>query len=176
MYNIIKNVINGGRYNADELVEKIDTFWVQGKLTNEQREELIQCAYDNCRDMNQVDVMAKLADLERRVYALENPVEEVEGEPEVTYPTWESGHITTKGEILWFDHDNDGEPSLFLYDGGRATTSLGVGKIAGWYILDPETLQPTHSYYKGVATPIESEPEQTEEPGEETTEPAGEGE
>ena len=153
MYNIIKNVINGGRYNAEELVEKIDTFWVQGKLTAEERAELIQLAYDKAQDASQVDVFAKLADLENRVYALEHK-DDPEPEPAEEYPIYQSGDITAKGGIVRFDYDNDGEYELLQYNGGRATTALAPGKVTGWNVLD-ENLNVIGTYYKGEFTPVE---------------------
>lgn len=32
----------------------------------------------------------------------------------------------------------DGELDLCRYDGGRASTSLSIGKIEGWHLLDRE--------------------------------------
>ena len=167
MKNIFINAINGGNFVLSEMETKIDTLWVKGSLTESERNDLLELAASKANDLNQINVLAKIADLESRVYTLEHANDEQEqGEAEVTYPTWESGRITLKGEILWYDHDNDGEPSLFLYDGGRASTTLGVGKIAGWYLLDPDSLEHLATYYKGTLTPIAPE----------STEPAGDGE
>lgn len=49
---------------------KIDTLWVQGDLTNEQRTELIQLARDNADYMMELDVLRKLEDHEKRLKAL----------------------------------------------------------------------------------------------------------
>ena len=40
MYEIFKNVINSKRYNLDDMLKKIDTLWVQGDITEEQKKEL----------------------------------------------------------------------------------------------------------------------------------------
>ena len=152
MYNIIKNVINGGRYNADEMVGKIDTMWVQGRITAEERLELIQMAYDNARDENQINIIEKVADLERRVFALENPEE-----PEVPgYVEWYSGYATSKGETVWYDYDKDGELELLRYDGGREQTALSPGKITGWHVVDAQG-NILGSYYNGEFTPVNGE-------------------
>lgn len=47
MYEIIKAVISSGRYELVDILRKIDTIWVQGDLTDEQREELVGLARDN---------------------------------------------------------------------------------------------------------------------------------
>ena len=71
MYEIIKNVITGGRYDLSELLRKIDTLWVQGALTEEQRAELVSLAQGNADISGSVCVLKKLEELDRRVRALE---------------------------------------------------------------------------------------------------------
>ena len=47
MYEIFKNVINSKRYNLDDMLKKIDTLWVQGDITEEQKNELVTFAQAN---------------------------------------------------------------------------------------------------------------------------------
>lgn len=47
MYEIFKNVINSKRYNLDDMLKKIDTLWVQGDITEEQKKELVTLAQAN---------------------------------------------------------------------------------------------------------------------------------
>ena len=47
MYEIIQAVISSGRYELVDILRKIDTIWVQGDLTDEQREALVEQARDN---------------------------------------------------------------------------------------------------------------------------------
>lgn len=163
MKNIFVNAINGGNFNLTEMETKIDTLWVKGSLTEAERNELLELAAAKANDISQIDVVARIADLERRVYALENPAEKEQ--QEVVYPVWESGYITSKGETVQFDYDNDGNLDLLRYDGGRATTSLSPGKIDGWHVVDSEG-NILGTFYKGEFTPVNSEPEQTEPEGE----------
>lgn len=44
MYEIIKNVITSGSYELTDILKKIDTIWLQGTLTDEERTELIDLA------------------------------------------------------------------------------------------------------------------------------------
>lgn len=163
MKNIFVNAINGGNFNLIEMETKIDTLWVKGSLTQAERNELLELAAAKANDLNQIDVVARIAELERRVYALENPAEEEQ--PELVYPVWESSYITSKGETVQFDYDNDGNFDLLRYDGGRATTSLSPGKIDGWHVVDTEG-NILGTFYKGEFTPVNPEPEQTEPEGE----------
>ena len=117
MKNVFVNAINGGNFNLTEMETKIDTMWVKGSLTEAERNELLELAASKANDFNQIDVVARIAELERRVFALENPAEEEQGEPEVVYPVWESGYITSKGETVQFDYDKDGDLDLLRYDG-----------------------------------------------------------
>ena len=46
MYEIIKSVINAQQYELSAILHKIDTIWVQGGITDDQRTELIALARD----------------------------------------------------------------------------------------------------------------------------------
>ena len=159
----VKTVIEGGSYVLEQLEDRIDQLWVEGKLTDGQRAELKRLAAEGARDEMQIDVVAKLADLEQRVYNLEHPTD--------IYEIWTPGKVTAKGEIVRFDVTGDGEYDLCQYNGGRASTSLSIGKIEGWNMLDRElnivatiTRDAEGGY---VVTPIpepEPEPEPAPEP------------
>ena len=84
MYEIIKSVINANGYNLTDILSKIDAMWIGGKLTDTQREELRTLAQNGATAQNEVDLLAKVQELERRVAALENA-----GTTEPTEPTVE---------------------------------------------------------------------------------------
>ena len=71
MYNIIKNVLNSGGFELSDIKKKIDTFWLKGNITDNQRNELHKLAEDGASVQNSVDILQKLADLEMRIKALE---------------------------------------------------------------------------------------------------------
>lgn len=111
MYEIFKNVINSKRYNLDDMLKKIDTLWVQGDITEEQRDELITLAqanadpsHSNAPLQKQIEEIAKKQlTLEETVSALSDKVQKIKEtveiggtvvpEPEPTpqeeYPAWE---------------------------------------------------------------------------------------
>ena len=156
----VRRIIESKSYSLEALEDRIDTLWVEGKLADADREELLPLAAEHARDTFQVDVLAKLADLERRVYELEHPTD--------IYPVWTPGYVTSRGEVVRYDVTGDGELDLCRYDGGRASTSLSIGKIDGWHLLDRElnivatiTRDAEGGY---VVTPIEPEPEPEPEP------------
>ena len=49
MYEIIKNYINTMTYNLDELTTKIDKFYLEGKLSESERDELISLATESIK-------------------------------------------------------------------------------------------------------------------------------
>lgn len=165
-YNIIKNYVLTGDYVLEDVEGRINALWIEGKLTDEQRAEMLDLAADHAKDVFNTDVLTRLAALEHRVWELENPVD--------IYEIWKSGKVTAKGEIVRYDVTGDGELDLCQYNGGRASTALSIGKIEGWNMLDRE-LNIVATITKDadgnfVITPIsepEPEPEPTPEPTEE---------
>ncbi len=145
IYELFKSIINGGNYSVEDMERKIDTLYIEGKLTEEQRTELIALTSTNANDNLQIDIVAKLKDLEDRIFALEHK------EPE--YVIWYAGYVTKQGEIVKFDYNGDNEYDLLRYDGGRSETSLRPGKIDGWHVVDAEG-NILGTYYNGEFTPI----------------------
>lgn len=143
----ISEYIQTGAYNYSDLEGRLDVLYVEGKITQEERDELLTLAADSAQDSAQIDVVAKLKELEDRIYALEHPTE-----PD--YPIYTPGYVTKKGEIIRFDYDGDGNYDLLRYDGGRAETSLSPGKIDGWHVVDAQD-NILGTYYKGEFTPVE---------------------
>jgi len=144
MYEIIKNYIKTTNYNLDELTTKIDKFYLEGKLSESERDELIALATESVRDSYQIDLYQKIVDLEHRVVFLET----------ADFAVYTNGYVTKKGETVKFDYNGDGVLDLLRYDGGRASTSLSPGRIDGWHVVD-STGKVLGTYFKGEFTPID---------------------
>ena len=134
-YEILKSAIGFGGYVLADFEAKIDRCWIEGHLTTDQRTELRTLAAESAREADQTDVLAVLADLQRRVWELEHPTDQ--------YAVWAPSYQTQRGEIVRFDVTGDGELDLCQYNGGRSYTGLSIGKIEGWVLLDRE-LVATH--------------------------------
>ena len=154
-YNALKTTIQRGEYALEQMEDRINTCWLDTRITTEQRDELLSLAAECAKDEWQVDVLGKLADLDARVYDLEHPTD--------IYPVWQQGQISERGVVYRYDVTGDGELDLCRYDGGRASTSLSIGKIEGWHLLNRElenvatiTRDADGGY---VITPIEPEAE-----------------
>ncbi len=71
MYEIVKAVILEGRYELSDILKKIDTLWVQGSLSEEEKTELIQIAREEATPEN------SFADLQNQISTLYKNVAEV---------------------------------------------------------------------------------------------------
>ena len=102
MYEIIKSVINAQQYELTAMLHKIDTIWVQGGITDDQRTELIALARDKADPVQSyapwqeqiTNIYALLDALTVRVTALESggsggsePEEPADEWPEYVQPT-----------------------------------------------------------------------------------------
>jgi hypothetical protein len=113
MYTITKNVIESGNYELSDMLKKLDTLWVQGSITDAEREELMALAREKANVQNSMDVIAKLEELDKRVKALEDAeknsdTSESEEETETveptepTYPEYTAGKWYYSGDKVSF--------------------------------------------------------------------------
>ena len=120
MYEVFKNVILSKNYELTDMLNKIDTIWIQGQITDEQRTELVELARQNADPEqsyapleNQVNTLfnnvlelsSKVIDLESRVTALEvgepEPTPEPEEYPEYAQPTGAHDAYNTGDKITY---------------------------------------------------------------------------
>lgn len=90
MYNLIKGVLNRKKFDLTDITKKINAFWVQGTLTDEQKEELLTIAQGNASTEASVDVLAKLTEHESRIKALEQALASGGSDSETDEPTEET--------------------------------------------------------------------------------------
>lgn len=111
MYEIIRNVIESGRYELTDMLKKIDTIWVQGDVTEDQKTELVSLAQGKANPENsyaplqkQIETAFKqIADLEQRVIALEGGEEEPEEYPAWVQPTGSHNAYNTGDKMTYTD-------------------------------------------------------------------------
>ena len=126
IFELYKSVISAGGYSVSAMEERIETVYACGKITKEERVELLSLVLDNGDHLDMTDIQNRLADIESRLSVIENSGVKV----------WGSGMITAKGQTVLYDALNTGSMLYCRYDGGRASTSLRPCKIDGWVILD----------------------------------------
>ena len=105
MYNAIKNVLVQGDYNLKDMLDKIDLLWAKDKLTNEEYEELVTSAREGAKAENSFDAFEKLAELDKRVSALEKG-NSGEDAPTVEYHEYEVGKWYYTGDKVSFEGTN----------------------------------------------------------------------
>ena len=102
MYEIIKSVIQSGRYELTDMLKKVDTLWVQGDLSDDERTELTDLARSGADPARGVDVLAKLSDLDKRVVALERAG--ADPEPGEEYPEYIAGKWYYKDDKITYNN------------------------------------------------------------------------
>lgn len=100
MYEIIKSVIESRNFKLSEMTIKIDTLWIESKLTEEQYKELKQLMLDNANHITENPdleqkyerLLAMYDEIVKRILVLEEKasiVTDTEPEPsEVIIPKW----------------------------------------------------------------------------------------
>lgn len=102
MYNIIKNVLNAKAYELTTMLTKIKTLWIEGDISDTQKEELVELARANAKAensyaplQNQINALFEnMKELAQEIATLKNggavPEEPTEEYPEYVQPT--GGH------------------------------------------------------------------------------------
>ena len=117
MYDIARNVIQSGNYRLTEMLDKLTTLWMEGQIDKEQRDELTQMAKQSPDARAELDVLAKLEDLDRRVMALE--AGESGGGKAEEYPEYVAGKWYYNGDKV-------------SYNGKRYTCIAPSGVVCVW--------------------------------------------
>ena len=114
MYKLTKNVLETGKFELTDILKKIDTFWLKGEMSDNQRNELYELAQSKAKPENSVDLLAKISELEKKIHSIEaklnandNTTEETpeEGETviEDTYPEFVVGKWYYNGDKVTFE-------------------------------------------------------------------------
>ena len=99
MYAILKNLILMKDTSKEVLEEKIWTTWASGRLTNEEKDELLQLVFENLNpEAEAPDILELYQRLEKKVNDLTARVEKLEGgsseigleSPATTVSAWEA--------------------------------------------------------------------------------------
>lgn len=76
MYNVIKNVIHSKNYELSDIINKINTMWITGTLTDEQRTELLDEARTNAIPENSyVGMQRQIADIWDKLKAQDTEIQ-----------------------------------------------------------------------------------------------------
>lgn len=135
MYEVIKNVIDSGDYELVDMLNKIDKLWIEGKLTEDQRNELITLARENADpEESKPEVTARLTKLEFDFKTLDERVKKLEGggsvspEPGPEYPEFVLGKSYYKGDKITYA----GEKYECIYTDGLPCVWSPADYPDGW--------------------------------------------
>lgn len=108
MYNVVKSVIETKAYDLADIIKKIDTLWVQGTFTDEQKAELQSMARNGASAENSVDVIRKLEEFDKRITALEKALQtdiptDDEEQTEENIAEYETGKWYYAGDRVTFE-------------------------------------------------------------------------
>lgn len=114
MYQIIKDVITSKRYELNDILKKIDTIWVQGDLTEDERDELMELAREYADpEQSYAPLQAQIEQAFAQIKALDARVAVLEaGEtpepspgpdewPEFVQPTGAHDAYNTGDKVTW---------------------------------------------------------------------------
>jgi hypothetical protein len=138
VFEIYKEAINAGGYTVTSMTERIETVYACGKISKEERAELLDMVSDKGDHLDMDAIMAQLADLDTRLSAIEQSGVKV----------WVKGMVTAKGQTVLYDALKTGTNQYCRYDGSRESTSLKPCQIVGWVILDSLGGKITHKTVK----------------------------
>lgn len=156
VYDIYKKVLERGDFDLETMERKIESSWIEEKLTDEEKAELLALAPTKADELKNLDLLKALSDLQTKVALIESKLFVDHASTEV----WTQGMSVAKGQTVLCDVDGDGAYDFCLYDGGRDYTALSIGKIDGWFKTDSNGTK-THTITRDgsayVLTPITTE-------------------
>lgn len=109
MYKITKNVIEMGGFNLTDILRKIDSLWIKASITDDERADLYNMAQTKAKAKDSIDIVAKIAELETKITALEIKLEGVEDivpEESPNYEEFVVGKWYYTGNRVTFDGKN----------------------------------------------------------------------
>lgn len=127
MYEIIKTVIQSGRYELSDMLKKTDTIWLQGGITQEQHDELAALAREHAVPENsygstqeQLDrIFKNLGELAAAVRANADAIAALKGESAVTPPEEWPEYVQPSGA-----HDAYSTGDRITYNGSHYTCQM----------------------------------------------------
>ncbi len=122
MYEVTKNVIQSGNYELTHILNKIDSLWLQGSLTDEERLNLITMA------RSKADPSHSYAPLQAQIDALAERVAALEGKAEPDAPAEEyPGYVQPTGS-----HDAYHSGDKVSYNGKHYICTAPEGVAVVW--------------------------------------------
>ena len=111
MYKIIKDVLENGEFELNDILHKINKVWIEAEITEEEKTELDSLAREKANINNSIDVLNKLKEMDLRILNCENEIATLKGtqeepeEPETEeYPEFIKDYWYYKGDKITFNN------------------------------------------------------------------------
>lgn len=145
MYDIIKNIIQNGVFKVSDLTTKIDTLWAESKLSDDERNELVQMMTDFLNPSTEAPEPKDLYErLESRVSVLEDSVKKLQGggseEPE-------PGEIIVPAWVPWDGISSDYQYGAVVTHNGKYWQNVLRGMQNTW---EPGAVGVDERYWKEI--------------------------
>ena len=105
-FELFKRVIEHGQYDLKAMLEKIEKGWVEGSLSDEERDDLKSLSQNHADVFYSIRIDEKLKELDERITALENKKSEEEQPGSTVYPEYVAGKWYYKDDTVSFEGKN----------------------------------------------------------------------
>ncbi|MCD8383290.1 MAG: hypothetical protein LUC30_10360 [Clostridiales bacterium] len=147
MYDTLWQTITAGEYTLSDIVHKINVFWAQGQLTEDEKNELTDLAQSNATaDQEKPELEVTVESLAARVTALEEAVAALQGDTggsgdSSTYPEWTTWDGVSTNYQYGAIVSHNGKLWISVYSGQNVWEPGAVGTESLWqeYTEDTET-------------------------------------
>lgn len=147
MYEIIKNIIENGIFKVNDLTNKIDTLWAESKLSDDERNQLVQMMTDHLNPDSEAPELKELyGRLEARVSTLEAEVQALKGE-EPGSGEGEPGTVTVPAWEAWDGISNKYQYGAVVTHNGKYFLDVLQGMQNTW---EPESVGVDERYWKEI--------------------------
>lgn len=146
MYDIIKNIIENGTFRVNDFTNKIDTLWAESKLTDDERNQLVQMMTDHLNPASEAPEPKEMYErLEARVSTLEAEVQALKGEEPGGGE--ESGTVTVPAWEPWDGISNKYQYGAVVTHNGKYFLNVLQGMQNTW---EPESVGVDERYWKEI--------------------------
>lgn len=147
MYEIIKNIIENGAFRVSDLTNKIDTLWAESKLSDDERNQLVQMMVDHLNPASEAPELKEMYErLEARVATLEEEVKKLKGE-EPGGGEEESGTVTVPAWEQWDGISDKYKYGAVVTHNGKYFLDVLQGMQNTW---EPESAGVDERYWKEI--------------------------
>lgn len=147
MYEIIKNIIENGIFRVNDLTNKIDTLWAESKLSDDERNLLVQMMTGHLNPDSEAPELKEMYErLEARVATLEEEVQALKGE-EPGGGEGEPGTVTVPAWEAWDGISNKYQYGAVVTHNGKYFLDVLQGMQNTW---EPESVGVDERYWKEI--------------------------